>query len=158
MARVDFEAAYEVLLVNFWWLARKADYKKREFSSRECQPAKRYTVTLCSKCVGTNQLGNIIYGIIAFDMGLVGNAINFGNWEAGWRQPGQAYRQQAFDIGVEYAALTRLHPNIDLCDLMNRNTRGDVDQGNKGIPPCKGKFDGAHTDFTKPPLTDPLGR
>jgi hypothetical protein len=59
---------------------------------------------------------------------------------------------------VEYAKLTALHPNLDFCQLIGRNTYGEIDQGNKAVAPCKATYDGPHTDLNQPPLTDFFGR
>jgi hypothetical protein len=68
----------------------------------------------------SNQLGNIIYGIVAADLDLVGNARAYGQGKhiavilgikegplPNWLVPGQGYRAAAFELGRYYAEKVR---------------------------------------------------
>jgi len=72
------------ILEDYKRLARLADYKKRNdrkvepFDRTGCPDSEPNTVNLCGVCVGTNQLGNIIFGVIAEGAGLVTLSRSFG--------------------------------------------------------------------------------
>jgi RHS repeat-associated protein len=82
------------------------DYKYRNFSGSTNEPN---TITLCGKCLPKDQLGNIMYGIIAQELDLVEAARNYGHGHGpgtwiynGPKTPwGKArFKETGFDLGV----------------------------------------------------------
>lgn len=145
----------------------KPDYKdptKWPFASSGCPNACPNTVTLAGTCVGTNQLGNVIYGILAQEVDLVAEArayvqgrysLLIGAPDPLWNAPGEAYRQTAMDIGVQYAATGQY------AGLMNMNPGAPVGGGpfTLSCAPCSAKWDGPHSDpnAARNPNIDPQG-
>jgi len=104
------------------------DYKRRmdkdgkyfpfpqHFDSKSCGRATPFTVTLCGRCVGTNQLGNFMYGVWAALLGQVKDARSFGRDsglvailgkiagitnQSPWSADGSDPREHAFNAGVD---------------------------------------------------------
>jgi len=148
-------------------LGLRADYKRRRFVNSECPKAWSDIVTLCGRCVSTNQLGNIMFGVIAQLLGLVDEARNYGRgtqsprWiydlfgatgpVPNWTALGQAYRETAFDIGILVAR------GRNLCDLMDVNPQAPVDETGRCCTPCFARFTGPQTNMASPPLVTPSG-
>lgn len=159
---------FKRIMVN-WLGNRKADYKERDF--RQGVPASKDVVTLCGRCVFTNQLGNIMYGFMAQHFGLVGDARAYGYGkppvymkalglkgpDKPWTARGEAYRETAFDIGVALGKRKELTAKV-LEGLMKRHVQNPIDQGTSGFTPSTIKYTGAQTDLRSPSLVDPSGR
>ncbi len=160
-----FAGAEAQLSVALRDLALKSDYKARTFSDPGCPRPCPNSVTICGKCIATNQLGNIMYGIIAVDLTQVDEARNYGRGNIPWYYrivgatgptnpwtvPGEAYRETAFNIGVQFARTG------SGCALLNVNPNAPVDQGTASCTPCSAEFKGPHTSFNTKPLVDPAG-
>jgi hypothetical protein len=121
------------------------------------------TVMLCGKCITTNQLGNIIFGVVASELGISPFAAYFGiNGPANW--PENPEKAVAFMIGKELADLRRTKGKCDICDVITHKYGGPpIDKNAQGLPPCKdsqGKpvvYDGPHTSRDKVPDVNPDG-
>jgi hypothetical protein len=154
-------------LLRFRRLAALADYKSRNdanvepFDYSQCRDPDKNTVTLCGVCIGVNQLGNIIFGIIAVAAGAEAESRYYGlNYAVptNWRDPGEGYRQFAFELGVDYEKASASGRPVSLCELvksrrrlLNDATRYNTDASRKC--PCKSEFAGPNTDMNRAPLT-----
>jgi hypothetical protein len=155
---VGAAAPAPALLQGFMLMARKADYKLRGI-------AKNGFVGICGHCVGINQLGNIIYGVVASMMNLVDQARKYGrgtltparavgangpttNWQ---KLPG---KEEAFNVGVNL----QKNPAQSLCDAMKQANLPQLQYDVNGMQPCPaGIFNPEHTDFSTAPLSNPSG-
>jgi RHS repeat-associated protein len=166
---------------RFVRLGRLADYKDRNnpavnpkniepFDYSKCPDPDKNTATLCGVCVGLNQLGNIMAGVIAVNAGMVKFTRDFGLGIVAsypglgsmkplppWTAPGEAYRKFAFELGVDLA-----RTNGDLCKFvqgrakaLNDSSKYNTDAGTK--KPCCVVFNGPNTDMERDPLTDKAG-
>jgi RHS repeat-associated protein len=160
-------------LATFTWAYRRlallADYKNRNRPGREkepfdygkCKDPDKNTVTLCGVCVGTNQLGNIMFGIIAAASGFIWDSREFGKAcvKPSWLAPGEGFRQHAFEFGVDYERYEKNKSTDSFC----KNLKGRQDNlaGPKwndltkacDKEPCKESHVGPNTDMKRKPLT-----
>jgi RHS repeat-associated protein len=162
-------------LLKYKRLSRLADYKMRNergvepFDYSKCKDPDKNTVTLCGVCIGTNQLGNIIYGIIAVEANVVQESRDFGlgNNPLGgpkppWTAPGEAYRMLAFELGVDFETdYRRRGSKVSICDYVKARAQAlNGSQYNTTActkVPCKFKHSGPNTDMNRDPLTDEWG-
>jgi len=175
---------WKELLDVFRYLSRLADYKSRNakdiepFDYSKCNDPDKNTVTLCGMCVGTNQLGNIIFGIIAKRMRIHKEARAFGRGERNdniiykrlkivqktpWTEEGQSHREYAFVAGVNFeeSRIREMNKYEDICELikeaMNKHEVSFSGPQATGKTPCEAKHQGPNTDMTREPLTGPGG-
>jgi hypothetical protein len=163
------------LAFGFQRLGRLADYKHRTkknvepFDYSKCDDPDKDTVTLCGVCIGTNQLGNIIFGITAVNALMEKDAREFGlgtskvskGPDVLWSAPGEGYRQLAFELGVDFEKWFKRTGKADLCVMVRereKNLNGaklNTNACNK--EPCKDKHTGPNTDMKRDPISDPRG-
>lgn len=163
--------------------ARLIDYKdrtklqKEPFDYTNCPDPDKNTVTLCGVCVGTNQLGNIMFGIISEIFGLGADSLAFGRGENNdkllnqllgvqqsnpWTRNGEAYREHAFRLGRQYQIDVALDVGpVNFCERV-KNSQGQLNgpQFNTDAStkvPCGHKHTGPNTDMRREPLTDAGG-
>jgi RHS repeat-associated protein/uncharacterized delta-60 repeat protein len=135
-------------------LGLSADYKSRDFGTGAGN------VSICGMCVGSNQLGNLMFGIVAGLLGLTEDARSYGRGDSiigklgGATGPSQnwkdaPWKESAFDAGVAIAG------GMSLCDALHKAK--DLSHGCGNAAPSKEPYNGPHTDFSKPSLVDPSG-
>jgi hypothetical protein len=170
--------------LDFAAFARKMDYKTRKdaFVDERC-PGCPFTVTLAGSCMFTNQLGNIMYGIIAIMFDLVEQSRNYGRGNPNWIQrklgatgPSIPWtkdpsKETAFDVGLcLQRTITGLPKKASpflpggeqnfgwILAKCIRDTKGDpIGKGTEKCESCPHEWDGAHTDFSTPANVDAAG-
>ncbi len=154
---------------TFYRLARLADYKLRNrkniepFDYSKCPDPDKNSVTLCGVCIGTNQLGNIMYGIIAVVANLEDFARSVGRklTEKPWTEQGQGYRQNAFELGVDFQKNDKDKSKESFCNKVKASEKKlngaefETDACKK--KPCDEKHTGPNTYMKRSPISDTFG-
>jgi len=137
--------------------SRKLAYKTQDFTNVLCRNEScPHTVTLNTACIGTNQIGNMLFGYAATLLGLTDKARAYGrgeykdafgapepNWTETTLEGGfQGYREEAFNVGVRVAQggswLSVRRPH-------------DSEHEGMDCTPCKHAYDGPNSNFEDPP-------
>ena len=171
-------AANVVMMRAFADLALKMDYKARDFISpnSSCGDCSK-SVTLCNTCIPTNQLGNIMFGIIAEQLGLTDNARRYGRGDlrfgrdgpsSNWRDSPK--KELAFNVGVcihqklfsnsllhQPGVVTRIPPWRFCQTMFDCLTTENAWFIHNGCTPCNVQWNGPHTNFDEKPLVDDSG-
>jgi hypothetical protein len=180
----EADGHFLAFMTVFARLARLADYKDRTkfgvepFDYSKCPDPDKNSVTLCGVCIGTNQLGNIMLGIIAAEMRMVSESRKFGRGEKNdnllnrllgviqqvpWTQDGEMYRQWAFELGADYESevIRTGYGYINFCKYVKARAaslNGKQYNTNASTKcPCDHKHTGPNTDMNREPITDPGG-
>ena len=154
------------------YLAPYMQYKMYNFNPNGKSTDCKASVTLCGICIRKNQLGNIMFGMFAKVADLEDEALAYGrkSFAIGpndeWAK--NPWKETAFQIGiglVDESDSGLIENEKNFCQSFIRLIHFNVEQLHRESPlkycelcqPQKTIWNGPHTDFSKPPLTDPYG-